>query len=281
MHEEKMNAVYHYCSLDIFLKIIQNKSIRLSDIGKSNDYTERIYMENKIHDELVKKIQKEFSTEIVNNILKIEELCRCTINETRVLYAMCFSEEKDLLSQWRGYAEDGMGVSIGFSKNILDRTNEQEYGLSFKKICYSEEEQEEFVKKQVNTIFDTMQRKNIYASFAEVYENQLESIGCMKNSGFAEEREWRLCKAMMPEMMIDHGAKFMDFKLSKVYDQCIRNQIITYFNLSFENVFNDLITEIIIGPKAKVTERDIYRSLYINGFRSDEIKVTRAKVTYR
>lgn len=281
MHAEKVRNVYHYCSLDTFLKIIQNKSIRLSDIGKSNDYTERIYMENKIHEELVKNIKKEFPAEVVESILKIEEMCRHSMNETRVLYAMCFSEEKDLLSQWRGYADDGMGVSIGFSKNILERTNEQEYGLVFKRICYNEEEQEQFVKEQVNIVFDTMKRKNIYASFAEVYENQITSIGCMKHSGFAEEREWRLCIAMTPEIRIDRGAEFMDFTLSKVHDQCIRNQIITYFELSFENIYNELITEIVIGPKAKVTENDIYRSLYIHGFRTDDIKVTRAKVTYR
>lgn len=50
--------VYHYCNLDTFLKIIQNKSLRLSDIGKSNDYTELIYIQNIIREEFEKKIQK-------------------------------------------------------------------------------------------------------------------------------------------------------------------------------------------------------------------------------
>lgn len=45
MQKEKANSIYHYCSLDTFLKIVQNKSTRLSDIEKSNDYAERIYME--------------------------------------------------------------------------------------------------------------------------------------------------------------------------------------------------------------------------------------------
>jgi hypothetical protein len=31
----------------------------------------------------------------------------------------CLSEDGDLLSQWRGYAADASGVSIGFSKEYL------------------------------------------------------------------------------------------------------------------------------------------------------------------
>ena len=31
-----------------------------------------------------------------------------------ITYAICFSERGDSLSQWRGYADDGSGVCIGF-----------------------------------------------------------------------------------------------------------------------------------------------------------------------
>lgn len=41
-------------------------------------------------------------------------MCREAVGQTVVLYAACFSEEKDLLSQWRGYANNGAGVAIGF-----------------------------------------------------------------------------------------------------------------------------------------------------------------------
>jgi hypothetical protein len=32
----------------------------------------------------------------------------------------CLSEQGDLLSQWRGYADDAYGISIGFSKPYLE-----------------------------------------------------------------------------------------------------------------------------------------------------------------
>lgn len=276
-----MSNVYHYCSVDTFLKIIKNKSLRLSDIGKSNDYEERIYIENKIHEEFKKKMKSELPIEVFQNVLQVEEMCRWAMQESIILYAICFSEEKDLLSQWRGYADDGKGVAIGFSKDILNRVNGEEYGLTFRQICYEENEQKKFAIKQVETIINTMQKKNLFAAFAEVYENEIADIGCMKAPGFSEEKEWRLCVAMSPELRVDREAKFADFTLSKVQEQCIREQIITYFDLSFKDVLDDFIIEIVIGPNAKVTENDIHRSLFINGLHSDKIKVTKSGITYR
>ena len=36
---------------------------------------------------------------------------------------MCFSESEDQLSQWRGYAQNGKGLAIGFDKRILEELN--------------------------------------------------------------------------------------------------------------------------------------------------------------
>ncbi|MDE6025584.1 MAG: DUF2971 domain-containing protein [Lachnospiraceae bacterium] len=276
-----MKSVYHYCSVDTFLKIIQNKTIRLTDIGKSNDYEERIYIENKIHEELLSQLKNELSIEEFRNVLQVEELCRNMLRENIILYAMCFSEQKDLLSQWRGYANNGTGIAIGFSKEILDSVNKETYGLTFKPICYKEEQQKIFVMEQVKTIINTMQIKNAFAAFAEVYENEIANLGCMKASGFSEEKEWRLCKAMSPELRIDCEAEFPNFTLSRVHEQCTREQIVTYFDLSYETVLDNFITEIVIGPNAKVTSRDIYRSLYINGYNPDKIEIAISNITYR
>lgn len=276
-----MESVYHYCSVDTFLKIIQNKSLRLTDIGKSNDYEERVYIEKKIHEELFRQLENELSIKEFENVLKVEEKCRNMLREDVILYAMCFSEEKDLLSQWRGYANNGSGVAIGFSKNILDLVNKEPYGLTFKPICYQEEQQNIVAMEQVKTIINTMQIKNTFAAFSEVYENEIANIGCMKAPEFSEEKEWRLCIAVSPEIRVDCEARFPNFILSQVHEQCIREQIVTYFDLSFEDVIDDFINEIVIGPDAKVTKRDIYRSLYINGYNLNKINITASNITYR
>lgn len=38
--KEKVETLYHYCSVETFFNIIKNASLWLSDIEKSNDYEE-------------------------------------------------------------------------------------------------------------------------------------------------------------------------------------------------------------------------------------------------
>ena len=37
----KIESIYHYCSIETFFAIIQNKTLRLSDLNKTNDYMEK------------------------------------------------------------------------------------------------------------------------------------------------------------------------------------------------------------------------------------------------
>ena len=39
----------------------------------------------------------------------------------------CLSKKGDLLSQWRGYADDAFGVSIGFEKDYLKKLSMESF----------------------------------------------------------------------------------------------------------------------------------------------------------
>lgn len=49
----------------------------------------------------------------------------------------CFSKNGDLLSQWRAYAEDGKGFSIGFDSNYIYHG----LGVNINSVVYEEETQ--------------------------------------------------------------------------------------------------------------------------------------------
>ena len=168
MLESEEKIIYHYCSIDIFLSIIENQELWVSDIFKMNDSSEEKYLEDllrfylkRIHGELLKdkkfkeyldkkgktdkestkkekentekfkkKLFKEYYNKIfsapikenINNYIKINKLL--TINDLLKekskkikRYICCFSGDGDLLSQWRAYADDGKGISIGFKKS--------------------------------------------------------------------------------------------------------------------------------------------------------------------
>lgn len=56
------DTIYHYCSLSTFLTIIDKKTLRLSNVLKSNDYLERKYVllqcEDLIVDQILYQIEK-------------------------------------------------------------------------------------------------------------------------------------------------------------------------------------------------------------------------------
>jgi len=268
---------FHYCTIETFFNICKNNTLRLSDIEKSNDYSERVYME-----ELIKKELIEYAEGRNKNIglrKLIEEWCYILNNLSNV-YACCFSEAGDMLSQWRAYADNGYGVSIGFSKDILLQFNSEEYGLKFRKISYNIIEHQEFAKRQVKKIIDTLKEKNFYSSVAEVFENDVDINCFMKMPAFEEEREWRLLIALNPELRINQIGTFLDFQLSNTQLNTRNGKIVTYFDLNFSEVRHEFIKKIIIGPNCKMNAKDIYQSLRIMGFNTQNIDVLQSDATY-
>lgn len=271
--------VYHYCSIETFLSIIQNSVLRLTDIEKSNDYSERVYMETLILKQFQKKINNNPNGYLLDNfIVKYYQSLYTSSN----LYASCFSEDGDLLSQWRAYADNGTGVSIGFSKEYLEKTNNDEWGLKFKKINYNLIQHEEYAKKQVEIILTSLEDgKNFYAAMGDVFQNRIAENSFMKNSAFAEEKEWRLSIAMSPEARITHEATMQDFHLSPIKIYSKNNKLITYFDLSFDKIKNLFIKKIVLGPNCKVEFLDIIHCLYVLGYDANNIAITKSDATYK
>lgn len=219
-----MGLLYHYASNQKGLGILSSKSIRLSDIRKSNDYKELTLLFPDIFDEILvlfKKSPFEFKYEGQNG----EEALKSLLNITcHMIYdnikcgdfsnfVFCFSEQCDLLSQWRGYAYDGQGISIGFSKELLKRKcNEDTSIFKLEKVIYlDEEKRKQIIKEQAaevikelrflrKWIIDNMTHDdlsldtdgllgfNFYGLIESLFIDSLK----YKPIGFEEEKEWRL-----------------------------------------------------------------------------------------
>ena len=72
----------------------------------------------------------------------------------------CLSEEADLLSQWRGYADDGTGVSIGFSRKYFEllgntkRDRGDEFNASITKVEYDYSKQRASISEPADKIVE-------------------------------------------------------------------------------------------------------------------------------
>lgn len=98
--------LFHYTSREIFWKIIEEESLLARHILFSNDSEEYELGKSKV------KALKGDNTADRNGIGE-EEVG--TANER---YMICFCEKGDLLSQWRGYAKNGIAMEFDFSLGI-------------------------------------------------------------------------------------------------------------------------------------------------------------------
>lgn len=109
------SIVYHYCSLDSFFAIINHSTIRLSNIAKSNDREEVRHcfdiFEKTLRDSCLEFSKYYGCRKFFDNIDYNDLVSRAVTNDSLIYYVSCFSAESDLLSQWRGYADDGRGVA--------------------------------------------------------------------------------------------------------------------------------------------------------------------------
>lgn len=278
---KKQEIYYHYCSIDVLLNILKSDALRLSDIEKSNDYAERKWMMNKIEEEFINITSEE------NFIQEKEKLIRGFSqlkNEFEILdnvYATCFSTEGDLLSQWRAYAQDGRGVAIGFSGELLKKVNSSKYGIKFLPIIYDYEKQKEYGRLKTKKILDLLIKGDfLFHAMSEVYTNDLEKLCCYKNPAFSEEKEWRLCIALSPECRINVKGNFEPFVMSEIKLYSNQKKIVTYLDLNYTKVKSEIIKEIILGPKCEISEKDIHQILFVLGYEAPNIEIKKSKATY-
>ncbi|MBS4906779.1 MAG: DUF2971 domain-containing protein [Ruminococcus sp.] len=309
--------VYHYCSLYSFNSILKNRSLRLTNILKSNDSME------------IRWICRYYETEFEEAYEKTSDLFKTCISSERFMgyvklftdeffdenhadfryYVTCFSYQNDLLSQWRGYADDGRGAAIGFDLDVLKEIAivspeiSKPSIVSLHKISYSEAEQREVVHQVVNELVteieEVLQRgkKNREGS-EKVQDYKLELIetvmGCfekkflklfqesvyMKNPFFREESEIRLCEFSPKQFLMGREVKLSLGARLHNYSYYVReNQLISYVDFDFSDCFDQLIKEVVIGPKCQMSERDM--EYYLTTLGLPRCQVNKSQGTYR
>lgn len=129
MGETNPDVLYHYCSLYIFCNIMKNHSIRLSDVTKSNDSNELVWATWQCETAVIEKfleysnrmkVNYDFRNTRFRDFNKIADKYQFMDTSKSIKsWIFCLSEKEDNFGQWRGYADDGYGVSIGFNKNYF------------------------------------------------------------------------------------------------------------------------------------------------------------------
>lgn len=318
MSKKNNNTLYHYCSLDTFLKIIKSSSIWLSDIQKSNDTKELVWFRQKYYEFILDKynncsdVTEKTICEIILSMAVSDGFENCPewlLPVTRTYcqkiastffslrtYAFCLSELPDSLGQWRGYAQDGKGVAIGFSKEYLNALNG--YGLRCPKynfllgnISYKKD-----LTSLFNKIFELHDKSKPDEFLMHTLMDITHAAALFKHPSFKEEKEWRIIYSMddfgiqKEDLCFDNFNKISNNKYRENFEVpnidyiAKDSDIIPHVEIKIKSL-QKAINSIVIGPKCDVSERDIrhvfLREGVINKFNDKSIKIVRSESSYK
>lgn len=300
MGETTPDVLYHYCSLDTFYNIMKNRSIWLSDVTKSNDSKELVWAIEKLiyfFEEKVKSYAASNSIElkeIQDTIQLIEEMRQYKYQGLLKSWVFCLSEKKDNLGQWRGYADDGKGICIGFKFNFLFQMKEYLEKQSVNTRCFFEKVQYDLPNNQLQkdiSLNDFLESNNLddycYVKFSSSFIKLLKKTVLYKSKAFEEECEWRIgCDSNIYEISPHFFCYPSDnyFATGFGFSPRSNNELVSHIELTI-NDMKSAIASVTIGPKSNLTELDVKLLLVSLGLlhdvKDESIKVSRSSASYR
>lgn len=194
--EKPANSLFHYTSLRGLLGIVEAKALWASEIHYLNDAEELRHLGRWLDTEIGQRLSKE-PNDILSNLRR---WIAQRLDSGPKVFIGSFTENGNLLSQWRGYCPHGKGVSLGFSpEKLIKSARDGGYAAGR---CIYDRERKYAIAKQVVEGFLAIGRErgpdpkkhplNAYDSaFGELEADFLRIAALVKDSSFREECEWR------------------------------------------------------------------------------------------
>ncbi len=281
---------------------MSNKTVRLSELSYSNDSSEGKYVKqilNSVFDDM----------NVADSDRKRIAVAVDYLQRNHQGIAFCLSEAPDLLSQWRGYGDDGNGFSIGFSKQYLINL---QCSLPRPKTVF-DVEMTSFhrERKLMKVVYDTHMQEEIVRGFINNLSERGLLIGEGKMTKDLLEDKWGkelaehnidLVKLAIYTMMATTFAVLLD-KMYIIKDKNFREErewrflsdykrddkvlfrgdkdrLLAYEEISLKHDSGEHpIRELYIDPKNITEERTVSHFLEKNGF--ERVKIIKSSIPYR
>lgn len=286
MYSEKI--IFHYTTLEGFVGILKNRGFRLSNPRFLND-AEEVLNGVKLATQLIalllpKKRYKQFKNVLSKTHEKLLE------QKFNKYYVASFSLDGDSLAQWRAYAANGAGISIGFDTGKKTKFPHfsclPDYYLT--KVIYDDREKVKIMLHVVKQYANEYQKdiKKIGARYDDDYADYLVlSLSFFfinfKNSAFSAEQEVRI--VLSTQDTDQFGGK--EYRIS---NGLIVPYVCTYnLHIKEPESGNKIkpdplpISNVVIGPIAHqdAVIESIKTFLSDSGY--SNVEVTKSKIPYR
>lgn len=181
--ERPPSILYHYTSLPALQNILDTKELWISHYSTLNDRQELAYA-RALYERLVGALPKRRQPKPFDS------------SGVPRLAIASFSEENDVLSQWRAYTPQSRGICVGFRSTTLQALRlaggegnafgaEQQWDVL--RVAYAPGEQLRILGRFLEFVCTD------HAHTGEALAERFAPIACcLKNPYFHEEREWRL-----------------------------------------------------------------------------------------
>lgn len=191
--------------------IVESGKIWASEVKYLNDADELTHLAAWIRSEVAVRSDrcKGPEREIMD---QFQTWSRERLTNGHMLFVTAFTENGNLLSQWRGYCPFGKGVSIGFSQAKIAAVS-QAAEFSLGPCIYDSETQGRIVADIVDGVVEEGLRQGpttakhasqcYYHVFEELEPLILRISALVKNRSFKEEKEWRLVSPIHTNFAVD------------------------------------------------------------------------------
>ena len=290
--------LYHYCSNATFLSIVSTRTVWASGLSLSNDAMEGRWIRN---------IFSDYCDERKLHPNEREQLLSTLDTLTRILIfgGFCMSAKADLLSQWRGYADNGAGVCIGFSKDYLADLGDWNYKSGgvhahLAQVIYEPDQQKALIATDAEELFTLIakgalrtpsllsmetpteeeERKANYMRLSTRLLTLFPHIYKLKNPAFREEEEWRLISMMLVSSDTENkGPKSSGIYVHEAEFRATSDRIVPYRAIPLEQLSRTAINEVIVGPRNLTPDVVVEAGLLRHGWQGTQVR--RSSASYR
>lgn len=263
-HTSIPEVLYHYTTAEGLIGILSSSSMWMTNLRYMNDLSELQYareliagvIETKNEEYNSNPVQMEFFRRIRNTFSPFEGGAE--------VFATCFCEGGNLLSQWRAYGGKGGGYAIGIDFFHLLRFLSRKCFL--RKVIYEPIEQSRIIAGVIDSICSLLgeltagqavkeaDSDNTLPQFCQFTNNILvEYFFSFKHPEFIEEKEWRLVFVCSGNPVMDRESDFVDLKF-----RSFGGNVIPFYEISFADAVKASmqddyglafpIRELIVGP---------------------------------
>ncbi len=232
-------VLYHYCATETFNLIIKNKTLRLSNVERSNDNREKKVMKEVAYEVLLEEYQKNpFPIPMVDGTLskdpalfpcfwtKVGELAYKKFRH--ITFSISLSQQNNSQILWERYGNNYDGVVIGLDTSSFNdafqsdkrelqafygtRFSPYEYFLDLYKVVYTPSEQINLIKQLYRECFvqsgicDSLDQNRILAAGATFFLNLIMLSAKCKDEPHKAEKEYRAVVNVMQSHLDEEQA---------------------------------------------------------------------------